>query len=113
MPPIPLVTSQKIYSASLQSCKKVSLVPQAQITVRVWFLKLCGKFRLTAMKIDQLNAKFGICFSQASPILDPTRTTVKLTFFKILAMVGNFFLAQRLPETFIFFLASKVGTKIK
>ena len=35
----------------------------------------------------------------------------KMNFSKILAMVGIFFWFGGLPETFIFFLASKVGDK--
>ena len=77
----------------------MSLVPQAQITVTVWFLKLCGKFSLTAMKIDQLSAKFGICFSQASPSLEATRTAVTLTFLKFWPQVArNFHLFSSLKS---------------
>ena len=33
----------------MQSCKNVSLVPQAQFLVQIWFLKICGKFCLNAV----------------------------------------------------------------
>ena len=61
-------TFKCVFSTHTQSRKNMSLVPQAQVLVWMWFLKICGKFCLNTLS-NRSNSKYIFLLSKTMDLL--------------------------------------------